>query len=202
MPGTTSIDHRLAIAEDSGAPSPAIGGARPHTGALSVTATGISPTGPPFPRLPRAINSQGNGTTTKPYTGDGAADATTVPGAPTGLTATANGSTRSTSTGPSRPTTATPPSPATRSRFSLDRPRGQHQQHHHHLLPHRPFPRHHPPLPRLGHQLGRHRRRLQHVDDATTDAATTTGRAPGPPPSTSTGPAALHGLHGYGSRFR
>ena len=31
----------------------------------------------------------------------------------------------------------------------------------HHLRPHRPFPRHHPPLPRLGDQLGRHRRRLQ-----------------------------------------
>ena len=44
----------------------------------------------------------------------------------------------------------------------LVQPRGQHQQHHHHLLPHRPFRRHHPPLPRLGHQLGRHRHRLPH----------------------------------------
>ena len=47
-------------------------------------------------------------------------------------------------------------------RNQLEQPRGQHQQHHHHLRPHRPFRRHHPPLPRLGHQLGRHRHRLQH----------------------------------------
>ena len=47
-------------------------------------------------------------------------------------------------------------------RLELDQPRRQHRHHLHHLLPHRPFRRHHPPLPRLGHQLGRHRRRLQH----------------------------------------
>ena len=46
--------------------------------------------------------------------------------------------------------------------LELDRPRRQHQQHQHHLRAHRPRRRHHPLLPRLGHQLGRHRRRLQH----------------------------------------
>ena len=63
------------------------------------------------------------------------------------------------------------PSPATGSRF---RPTGTPSSwsdlecantgnDHHHLLPHRPrYRRHHPPLPRLGDQLGRHRHRLQH----------------------------------------
>ena len=50
-------------------------------------------------------------------------------------------------------------------RVQLDRPRRQHRQHHHHLRALRAGRRRHPPLPRLGHQLGRHRpplRRRQH----------------------------------------
>ena len=62
--------------------------------------------------------------------------------------------------------------------LKLDQPRGRHRQRHHHLRPHRPFRRRHPPLPRLGDQLGRHRRRLQHVDDATTATANTVPGAP------------------------
>ena len=46
--------------------------------------------------------------------------------------------------------------------LELDQPRRRHRHHHHHLRPHRPFRRHHPPLPRLRHQRQRHRRRLQH----------------------------------------
>ena len=112
-----------------------------------------------------ALGSTGAASSTANATTDDAA--TTVPGAPTGLSATAAGPARSTSTGPRRPTTAAPPSPATGSRFrpmalELVQPRRQHRQHQHHLRPHRPFRRRHPPLPRLGDQLGRHRRRLQH----------------------------------------
>ena len=45
-------------------------------------------------------------------------------------------------------------------RLELDRPRGRHRRHQHHLRG--PLSRrHYPPLPRLGDQLGRHRRRLQ-----------------------------------------
>ena len=92
----------------------------------------------------------------------------TVPGAPTSLSATASGS-----------TTDQPllerPGQHRRLRhhrlqdrglaqwhLQLDQPRRQHQQHHHHLRPHRAGRRHHAPLPRLGHQLGRHRPPLQH----------------------------------------
>ena len=110
-----------------------------------------------------AINSAGTGAASNV---DNATTATTVPGAPTSLTATASGDDRD------QPLVDR----AGRRRrrldhrlqdrcfaqwhFELDRPRRQHR-HHHHLLPHRPFRRHHPPLPRLGDQLGRHRRRLQ-----------------------------------------
>ena len=83
-----------------------------------------------------AINANGTGV---PSNVDSATTGTTVPGAPTGLTATATGPPRSTSPGAPRPPPAAPPSPATRSR---SRPTGwtdrrQHQQHRHHLRPHR-----------------------------------------------------------------
>ena len=113
-----------------------------------------------------AINSVGTGAASNV---DNATTATTVPGAPTSLTATASG----TSTIDLTWTEPSDDGGASISGYKievslqwqlveLERPRGQHQQHHHHLLPHRPFRRHHPPLPRLGHQLGRHRHRLQH----------------------------------------
>ena len=106
-----------------------------------------------------------DGTTTQPYPVTVTVTrAATVPGAPTGLSATANGSTQIdlSWTAPSSDGGASISGykiEVSSKRNQLDRPRGQ--QHHHHLLPHRPFPQHHPPLSRLGHQLGRHRRRLQ-----------------------------------------
>ena len=48
-------------------------------------------------------------------------------------------------------------------RLQLDRPRRRHHHHHHHhLRPQRPFRQQHPPLPGLGHQLGRHRHPVHH----------------------------------------
>ena len=54
-----------------------------------------------------------------------------------------------------------------RHRRVVDRPRRQHRRRQHNLLPHRARRRHHPPLPRLGHQLQRHRRRLNVANAAT-----------------------------------
>ena len=65
--------------------------------------------------------------------------------------------TRSTSTGPRRPTTGhhrLQDRGFLQRQLRLVQPRGQHQQHQHHLRPHRPFRRRHPPLPGLGDQLG------------------------------------------------
>ena len=114
-----------------------------------------------------AINSVGTGAASNvddATTDDAAA---TVPGAPTGLTATASGTTRIdlSWTAPSRRRRRLDHRLQDRGfaqwQLELDQPRGQHRQHQHQLRPHRPFRRHHPPLPRLGDQLGRHRRRLQ-----------------------------------------
>ena len=115
-----------------------------------------------------AINSVGTGTASSTANATTDAAAPTEPGAPTGLTATASG----TSTINLTWTRAVRRRRRLHHRLHdrgfaqwqlrLVQPRGQHQQQHHHLLPHRPFHRHHPPLPRLGHQLGRHRHRLPH----------------------------------------
>ena len=63
-----------------------------------------------------AINANGTGAASNVDNATTDAAATTVPGAPTSLTATASGTPRSTSRGTRRPTTAAPPSPATGSR--------------------------------------------------------------------------------------
>ena len=119
-----------------------------------------------------AINSVGTGAASRTANATTDAAAPTEPGAPTGLTAKKEDGQRDQHDRPRLDR-------AVRRRRRLDhrlqdrgfaqwqlveleRPRGQHQQQHHHLLPHRPFRRHHPPLPRLGHQLGRHRHRLPH----------------------------------------
>ena len=114
-----------------------------------------------------AINSVGTGAASNVDDATTDAAATTVPGAPTSLTATASGTTTIDLdwTAPAddggSAITGYRIEVSLQRQLELDRPRRRHRQHQHHLLPHRPFRRHHPPLPRLGDQLGRHRRRLQ-----------------------------------------
>ena len=146
-----------------------------------------------------AINANGTGDASNVDNATTDAAAATVPGAPTGLTATASGTStinldwdapsndggasisgyrievssnsgtswtnREANTGSSSTSYSHDQRLQDRGllqqRNQLDQPRGQHRQQQHQLLPHRPFRRHHPPLPRLGDQLGRHRRRLQ-----------------------------------------
>ena len=111
-----------------------------------------------------AINTNGTGDPSN------VANATTdasVPGAPTGLTATASGATRSTSPGAPRAAPAAPPSPVTRSRSRPTAPpagpTSSPTQRHTatDLRAHRADRRRHPPLPRLRHQHQRHRRPVQ-----------------------------------------
>ena len=98
---------------------------------------------------------------------DGGTIAAIAPGAPTGLVATASGTTRITLSW------TTPASTGglrhhrlqdrglLRWRHELDRPRRQLQRRQHDLPAHRAHRRRHPPLPGLGHQHGRHRCHLQ-----------------------------------------
>ena len=110
-----------------------------------------------------AINTNGTG---DPSNVDSATTAATAPGAPTGLTATASGTTQIDlswtapgSTGGSAITGyKIEVSPE---RHLLDRPGRRHEQYHHHLRPHRADRRRHPSLPRLRHQRQRHRRPVQ-----------------------------------------
>ena len=110
-----------------------------------------------------AINANGTGV---PSNVANATTGATAPGAPTGLTATASGTTAinlswsaPASTGGSA---ITGYNIEVRQRdLWLDRPGRQHQQHRHHLRPHRACRRRHPPLPRLRHQRQRRRHRLQ-----------------------------------------
>ena len=111
-----------------------------------------------------AINANGAGTASNV---DSATTGTSVPGAPTGLTATASGATQidlswsaPASTGGSA-ITGYKIEVSLQRHLRLDRPGRQHQQHRHHLRPHRARRRHHPPLPRLRHQHQRRRHRLQ-----------------------------------------
>ena len=111
-----------------------------------------------------AINTNGTGTASNV---DSATTGTTVPGAPTGLTATASGTTAinlswsaPASTGGSA-ITGYKIEISSNGTSRLDRPGRQHQQHRHHLRAHRAGRRHHAPLPRLRHQHQRHRHRLQ-----------------------------------------
>ena len=90
-----------------------------------------------------------------------------APGAPTGLTATASGTTAinlswsaPASTGGSA-ITGYKIEVSSDGGSVLDQPRRQHEQYHHHLRAHRAYRRHHAPLPRLRHQRQRHRHRLQ-----------------------------------------
>ena len=112
-----------------------------------------------------AINANGSGAASNV---DSATTGTTVPGAPSGLTATASGSTQinlswtaPASTGGSAITGYRIEVSPNGASLRLDRPGRQHQQHHHHLRAHRARRRRHPPLPRLRHQHQRHRRPLQ-----------------------------------------
>ena len=90
-----------------------------------------------------AINTNGTGV---PSNVANATTGATAPGAPTGLTATASGTTAIN---------------LLQWRLQLDQPRRQHEQYHHHLRAHGADRRHHAPLPRLRHQHQRHRRPLQ-----------------------------------------
>ena len=112
-----------------------------------------------------AINTNGSGTASNV---DSATTGTTVPGAPTGLTATASGATQITlswtapgSTGGSAITGYNIEVSSNGGTSGWTDPRRQHQQHHHDLRAHRACLRRHPPLPRLRHQRQRQRHRLQ-----------------------------------------
>ena len=114
-----------------------------------------------------AINSVGTGAASNVDDATTDDDAATVPGAPTGLTATASGTSTINLTWDRAVRRRRRLDQRLQDRgfaqwqLELEQPRRQHRQQQHQLLPHRPFRRHHPPLPRLGDQLGRHRRRLQ-----------------------------------------
>ena len=111
-----------------------------------------------------AINANGSGTASNV---DSATTGTTVPGAPSGLTATASGTTRD------QPLLDRPRQRRRlrhhrlqdrgllQWRLQLDRPRRQHRQRQHDLRAHGAYRRRHPPLPRLRHQRQRRRHRLQ-----------------------------------------
>ena len=113
----------------------------------------------------RATNAEGDGDWS--VAGTGRTTATSAPGAPTGLTATASGTTAD------RPLLERPGQHRrlrhhrlqdrglAQRHLRLDRPGRQHQQHRHDLRPHRAGRRRHPPLPRLRHQRQRRRHRLQ-----------------------------------------
>ena len=111
-----------------------------------------------------AINANGAGTASNV---DSATTDATAPGAPTGLSATASGTTAidlswsaPASTGGSA-ITGYKIEVSPNGDLQLDRPGRQHQQHRHHLRAHRARRRHHAPLPRLRHQRQRRRHRLQ-----------------------------------------
>ena len=93
--------------------------------------------------------------------------AATAPGAPTGLTATASGTTAIDLSWSAPGSTGGSAITGYKIEVSADgslvvvRPRRQHEQYHHHLRAHRADRRRHPPLPRLRHQHQRHRRPLQ-----------------------------------------
>ena len=113
----------------------------------------------------RATNAEGDGDWS--VAGTGRTTATSAPGAPTGLTATASGATAidlswsaPASTGGSA-ITGLQDRGLLQRHLRLDRPGRQHQQHRHHLRAHRARRRHHAPLPRLRHQRQRRRRPLQ-----------------------------------------
>ena len=113
----------------------------------------------------RATNAEGDGDWS--VAGTGRTTATSAPGAPTGLTATASGTTAD------QPLLERPGEHRrlrhhrlqdrglAQRHLRLDRPGRQHQQHRHHLRAHRAGRRRHPPLPRLRHQHQRRRRPLQ-----------------------------------------
>ena len=111
-----------------------------------------------------AINANGSGTASNV---DSATTATTVPGAPTGLTATASGSTRINLSWSAPAITGGSAITGYKIEVSLqrdlrlDRPGRQHQQHRHDLRAHGACLRQYPPLPRLRHQRQRRRHRLQ-----------------------------------------
>ena len=110
-----------------------------------------------------AINADGTGLPSNVATAT--TDAATVPGAPTGLTATASGTTHDQPLveGPGRQRRvghlALQGRGLLRWRLQLDHPVPQRHRHHH--CPPRPRRRHHPPLPRLGHQPARRRHPLR-----------------------------------------
>ena len=100
----------------------------------------------------RATNAEGDGDWS--VAGTGRTTATSAPGAPTGLTATASGTTAinlswsaPASTGGSA-ITGYKIEVVLRWRLVVVRPRRQHEQYHHHLRAHRADRRHHAPLPR------------------------------------------------------
>ena len=104
----------------------------------------------------RATNAEGDGDWS--VAGTGRTTATSAPGAPTGLTATASGATQidlswsaPASTGGSA-ITGYKIEVSPNGDLQLDQPRRQHEQYHHHLRPHRADRRRHAPLPRLRHQ--------------------------------------------------
>ena len=144
-----------------------------------------------------AINANGAGTASNV---DSATTDATAPGAPTGLSATASGTTAidlswsaPASTGGSA-ITGYKIEVSLQRRLRLDRPGRQHQQHRHHLRAHRARRRHHAPLPRLRHQHQRRRHRLQrrHTPPRTppppAPRPASRPRPTGPPESTSAGP--------------
>ena len=93
--------------------------------------------------------------------------AATAPGAPTGLTATASGTTQIdlSWTAPAdnggRVITGYKIEISPNGTDTWTDPPRHHRRRQHHLRAHRPGRQHHPPLPRLGHQHHRHQRRLQ-----------------------------------------
>ena len=115
-----------------------------------------------------AINSVGTGAASRTANATTDDAATTVPDAPTGLSATADGTSTidldwtAPADNGGASITGYRIEVSSNGGTQLDQPRRQHHQHQHHLRPHWAGPRHHPPLPRLRHQRHRHRRRLQH----------------------------------------
>ena len=125
--------------------------------------TGLAPATTRHYRV-SAINTNGAG---DPSNVDSATTGTTVPGAPTGLTATASGTTAINLSWSAPATTGGSAITGYKIEVSPNGTSGWTDQvadtneHRHHLRPHRACRRRHPPLPRLRHQHQRRRRPLQ-----------------------------------------